>query len=196
MTTKEGMSCPQACDPFGHHAFLPLYHQNQWPQSRACHYMFDEPSIRFSLELRGCRRALDEKAWCRNHRPLRWILEYLSVDITLPAPHQGAPKSETISTRRQKCWGQTIPPQRPLRLLTNSSVCVPFIITSMGGLCREGHELLHFAWTKMWKRDIIWWTCSLRNTLNGHHVASKDRIFGPTLMYFSTDVWSRIFIDR
>ena len=65
------------------------------------------------------------------------------LDITLPALHQEAIKSRTDVFKRACAVTNKSYPRKDEhgRLLTESS-CLPFILTSMGGLCEEGHEFL------------------------------------------------------
>ena len=65
------------------------------------------------------------------------------LDITLPALHQEAIKSRTEVFKRARAVKNKSYPRKDEhgRLLTESS-CLPFILTSMGGLCEEGHEFL------------------------------------------------------
>ena len=65
------------------------------------------------------------------------------LDITLPALHQEAIKSRTAVFTKARCVKNKSYPRKDQsgRLLTESS-CIPFILTSMGGLCDEGHEFL------------------------------------------------------
>ena len=65
------------------------------------------------------------------------------LDVTLPALHQEAIKSRTEVFKRARSVKNKSYPRKDEngRLLTESS-CLPFILTSMGGLCEEGHEFL------------------------------------------------------
>jgi hypothetical protein len=67
----------------------------------------------------------------------------LHLDITLPALHQAAIKSRTAVFKNARLVKNRSYPRKDQngRLLTESS-CIPFILTSMGGLCDEGHEFL------------------------------------------------------
>ena len=61
----------------------------------------------------------------------------------MPALHQEAIKSRIDVFNRARAVKNKSYPRKDEhgRLLTESS-CLPFILTSMGGLCDEGHEFL------------------------------------------------------
>ena len=65
------------------------------------------------------------------------------LDVTPPALHQEAIMSRTHVFKRARAVKNKSYPRKDEhgRLLTESS-CLPFILTSMGGLCEEGHEFL------------------------------------------------------
>ena len=65
------------------------------------------------------------------------------LDVTLPALHQEAIKSRTDVFKRARAVKNKSYPRKDEhgRLLTESP-SLPFILTSMEGLCEEGHEFL------------------------------------------------------
>ena len=67
----------------------------------------------------------------------------INLDVTLPALHQEAIKSRTEVFKRARAVKNKSYPRKDEhgRLLTESP-WLPFILTSMGGLCEEGHEFL------------------------------------------------------
>ena len=76
------------------------------------------------------------------------------------------------------------------RLLTESS-CIPFILTSMGGLCDEGHELLRICRKRNPEKtkhliDVLvtqhsrWIAGKIRRALFGQTSSSKVAVFQPS----------------
>ena len=63
------------------------------------------------------------------------------LDVTLPALHQEAivSRDEVYSSARI-AKAAAYPRKDAAGRLVNESFCVPFILTSMGGLCQEGHD--------------------------------------------------------
>ena len=86
---------------------------------------------------------MGKETWCWTGWPLRRATHYIYLDVTLPALHQEAIKSRTEVFKRARSIKNKSYPRKDEngRLLTESS-CLPFILTSMGGLCEEGHEFL------------------------------------------------------
>ena len=65
------------------------------------------------------------------------------LDVTLPALHQEAITSrEEIYENARKVKAESYPRKDSEGRLISEIVCLPFILTSMGGLCSEGHEFL------------------------------------------------------
>ena len=82
-----------------------------------------------------------------------------------------------------------------LRLL-DEKLCPPFILTSMGGLCQEGHEFLRLC-----KKRNKGATLHLLDVLVTQHAkwtANRLRrgLFGQSLVDFSTPSWSSIQIKE
>ena len=81
------------------------------------------------------------------------------------------------------------------RLLTQS-FCVPFILTSMGGLCKEGHDFLRLC-----KKRNKSATLRLLDVLVTQHAKWTARrirraLFGQSLVDFSGPTWSCIKIHK
>ena len=125
--------------------------------------------------------------------------EFLNIylDITLPALHQNASKTQdsvykTARTAKTKQY----PHKDHQGRLINTSVCVPFIITSMGGLCKEGHEFLRIC-----RKKDVEKTQHMIDVLITQHAKwtarrIKRSLFGQALIDFSKDSWSRVPIDN
>ena len=76
--------------------------------------------------------------------------------------------------------------------MTNENFCLPFILTSMGGLCEEGHEFIRLC-----KKRNKGATLHLLDVLATQHAkwtAKRIRrgLFGQSLVDFSTASWSSI----
>ena len=68
------------------------------------------------------------------------------LDVTLPALHQEAIDSrEEIYENARKLKAKAYPRKDSAGRLLNESFCLPFILTSMGGLCEEGHEFIRLC---------------------------------------------------
>ena len=119
------------------------------------------------------------------------------LDITLPALHQDGPYSrDDIYKQARTAKARDYPRKDSQGRLLNMSACVPFILTSMGGLCSEGHEFLRLCK----KRDIEK-TFHMMDVLITQHARwaarrIKRALFGQALIDFSTAPWSRIQIVK
>ena len=68
------------------------------------------------------------------------------LDVTLPALHQDAITSrEEIYNNARQLKAKAYPRKDSSGRLLNESFCLPFILTSMGGLCEEGHDFLRLC---------------------------------------------------
>ena len=72
------------------------------------------------------------------------------------------------------------------------NLCVPFILTSMGGLCEEGHDFLRLC-----KKRNKAATLHMLDVLVTQHAKwtakrVRRRLFGQSLEDFSTESWSSI----
>ena len=80
--------------------------------------------------------------------------------------------------------------------LLNENFCVPFILTSMGGLCQEGHDFLRLC-----KKRNKSATLRLLDVLVTQHAKWTARrirraLFGQSLLDFSGSSWSSVKIHK
>ena len=119
------------------------------------------------------------------------------LDVTLPALHQEAITSrEEIYENARKLKAKAYPRKDAAGRLLNESFCLPFILTSMGGLCEEGHEFLRLC-----KKRNKGATMHLLDVLVTQHAlwtAKRIRrgLFGQALVDFSTESWSSIQLQE
>jgi len=115
------------------------------------------------------------------------------LDVTLPALHQEAITSrEEIYDNARQLKAKAYPRKDSNGRLLNESFCLPFILTSMGGLCEEGHEFIRLC-----KKRNKGATLHLLDVLVTQHAkwtAKRIRrgLFGQSLVNFSTESWSSI----
>ena len=115
------------------------------------------------------------------------------LDVTLPALHQEAITSrEEIYDSARQLKTKSYPRKDSAGRLLNESFCLPFILTSMGGLCEEGHDFLRLC-----KKRNKGATLHLLDVLVTQHAkwtAKRIRrsLFGQSLVDFSTESWSSI----
>ena len=115
------------------------------------------------------------------------------LDVTLPALHQEAITSrEQVYDLARKAKAEAYPRKDSSGRLVNESFCVPFILTSMGGLCREGHDFLRLC-----KKRNKTATLRLLDVLATQHAKWTARrirrsLFGQSLVDFSGSSWSCI----
>ena len=65
------------------------------------------------------------------------------LEVTLPALHQEAVTSrEQVYEKARQAKAKAYPRKDSSGPLLNESFCIPFSLTSMGGLCDEGHDFL------------------------------------------------------
>ena len=115
------------------------------------------------------------------------------LDVTLPALHQEAITSrDEIYENARKVKAKAYPRKDSAgRLLTENS-CLPFILTSMGGFCAEGHDFLRLC-----KKRNKGATLHLLDVLVTQHAKWTARrirrgLFGQALVDFSAETWSSI----
>ena len=119
------------------------------------------------------------------------------LDVTLPALHQEAITSrEEIYENARQLKAKAYPRKDSEGRLLNESFCLPFILTSMGGLCKEGHEFLHLC-----KKRNKAATLHLLDVLVTQHAkwtAKRVRrgLFGQSIVDFSTASWSAIQLSN
>jgi hypothetical protein len=115
------------------------------------------------------------------------------LDITLPALHQeGITYREEVYENARQLQAKAYPRKDSAGRLLNYSFCLPFILTSMGGLCEEGHEFLRLC-----KERNKGATAHLLDVLFTQHAewtAKRIRrgLFGQYLVDFSTASWFSI----
>ena len=90
------------------------------------------------------------------------------LDVTLPALHQEAITSrEEVDDNARQLKAKAYPRKDSNGRLLNEGFCLPFILTSMGGLCEEGHEFIRLCKNVTKERLCICSTYLSRNMLNG-----------------------------
>ena len=140
---KKGAICGQLCDPFGHGAFL----------CKATTRASDHNHARDIIESMGqafdfvSSREVVIFPWQKKPDvelvdPRGEVLNIL-LDITLPALfQQSAASGEDVYKNARKAKAKDYPLRDSQGRRNNPSPCLPFILTSMGGLCSEGHAFL------------------------------------------------------
>ena len=112
------------------------------------------------------------------------------LDVTLPALHQeGLTTREDIFKNARKLKEKSYPRKDASGRLLTESPCLPFILSSMGGLCKEGHEFL-----KICKKKDPVATLRMVDVLVTQHskwTARRIRraLFGQSLVDFNSDPW-------
>ena len=136
----------------------------------------------------------------RSHRGLQNKAQQLAqkvktvyLDVTLPALHQEAIISrEEVYSSARKAKAAAYPRKNASGQFITENFCVPFILTSMGGLCQEGHEFLRLCKKRNKKA-----TLRLLDVLVTQHARWTARrirraLFGRSLIDFSGDSRSAI----
>ena len=119
------------------------------------------------------------------------------LDVTLPALHQEAITSrEEIYEKARKLKAEAYPRKDSAGRLLNESFCLPFILTSMGGLCEERHEFLRLC--KKRNKGATMHLLDVLVTQHAKWTAKRIRrgLFGQALVDFSTDSWSSIQLQE
>jgi hypothetical protein len=119
--------------------------------------------------------------------------EYLTfyLDVTLPALHQEAITTrEEVFDNARKLKAKSYPHKDLSGRLLTESCCLPFILSSMGGLCSEGHEFL-----KICKKKNKAATLRMMDVLVTQHskwTAKRIRraLFGQSFVDFNADPWT------
>ena len=115
----------------------------------------------------------------------------------MPALHQEAITSrEEIYNNARQLKAKAYPRKDSNGRLLNESFCLPFILTSMGGLCEEGHDFLRLC-----KKRNKGSTLHLLDVLVTQHAkwtAKRVRrgLLGQSLVDFSTESWSSIQLQE
>ena len=143
LTNDRGIACSKQCDPFGHHAHVCAVTNKTLDHNHARDIVKSMGgAIGFIADKEVVVCPWEKKPDVELVDPSGELLT-IYLDITLPALHQEAIKSRTEVFKRARAVKNKSYPRKDEhgRLLTESS-CLPFILTSMGGLCEEGHEFL------------------------------------------------------
>ena len=146
LTNEKGKVCSKQCDPFGHHAHLCDTTNKTIDHNYARDIIKSMGgAIGFVTDKEVVVCPWEKKPDVELKDPSGELLT-LYLDITLPALHQEAIKSRTAVFKNARLVKNRSYPRKDQngRLLTESS-CIPFILTSMGGLCDEGHEFLRLC---------------------------------------------------
>ena len=115
------------------------------------------------------------------------------LDVTLPALHQEAVTSrEEIYGNARRAKAKAYPRKDSSGRLVSTNFCVPIILTSMGGLCEEGHDFLRLC-----RKRNKGATAHLLDVLVTQHAkwtAKRVRrgLFGQSIVDFTTASWSSI----
>ena len=121
----------------------------------------------------------------------------IDLDVTLPALHQEAILSrEEVYSSARKAKAAAYPRKDSSGRLLSENFCVPFILTSMGGLCKEGHDFLRLC-----KKRNKGATLHLLDVLVTQHAKWTARrirraLFGQSLLDFSGSSWSCVKIHK
>ena len=113
--------------------------------------------------------------------------------MTLPALHQEAITSrEKVFDNARKAKAKAYPRKDASGRLLTESACIPFILSSMGGLCKEGHQFL-----KICKKKDPVATLRMIDVLVTQHskwTARRVRrsLFGQSIVDFTADPWESI----
>ena len=197
MMNQKGKCCSQACDPFGHHAFICPTTTKTSDHNHARDIISSmSQAFGFISHTEVVVAPWTKKPDVEIIDPSGEILN-LYLDITLPALHQDASKSrDEIYKVARSAKAKQYPHKDSSGRLTNESVCIPFIITSMGGLCTEGHQFLRVC-----KKKNIEKTHHMMDVLITQHARwtarrIKRALFGQCLIDFSSDSWSRVSLDN
>jgi hypothetical protein len=120
-----------------------------------------------------------------------WIMNDIDMFVVFSTSFRSKLKrKEAIFSREQlyenarKSKADSYPCKDASGRLLNESFCVPFILTSMGGLCREGHDLL-----RLYKKRNKSATLRLLDVLIAQHAKWTARrirraLFGQSLVNF------------
>ena len=103
---------------------------------------------------------------------------------------------EEVYSSARKAKAAAYPRKDSAGRLVNENFCVPFILTSMGGLCKEGHDFLRLC-----KKRNKGATLRLLDVLVAQHAKWTARrirraLFGQSLLNFSGSSWSSVKIHK
>ena len=192
-----GKICNNFCDPFGHHVFV-CKNTTKTADHNMCRDILSTMGNAFGFVT---SKEVVVAPWFK--KPDVEFLdasgELLTIylDVTLPALHQEAITSrEEIYENARQLKAKSYPRKDSAGRLLNESFCLPFILTSMGGLCEEGHDFLRLC-----KKRNKGATLHLLDVLVTQHAkwtAKRVRrgLFGQALVDFSTASWSSIQLQE
>ena len=197
MLNHAGKTCSSFCDPFGHHCFV-CKNTNRTADHNMCRDILSTMSNAFGFVT--CKEVV-VAPWSKKPDveffDASGELLTIYLDVTLPALHQEAITSrEEVYNTARKVKAKAYPRKDSEGRLLNESFCLPFILTSMGGLCKEGHEFLHLC-----KKRNKAATLHLLDVLVTQHAkwtAKRVRrgLFGQSMVDFSTASWSSIQLQE
>ena len=119
------------------------------------------------------------------------------MDVTLPALHQEAiAYREDVFENARKIKARAYPRKDASGRLLTESACIPFILSSMGGLCKEGHDFLRVCK----KKDPVatQWMIDVLVTQHSKWTARRLRraLFGQSIVDFTADPWAGVHSER
>ena len=197
LSNQKGELCRHPCDPFGHHSFV----------CKTTTKTADHNLARDILATMGnafgfiASKEVVVAPWFK--KPDVELIdpsgELLTIylDVTLPALHQEAIDSrEKVYSSAREAKAAAYPRKDASGRLVNENFCVPFILTSMGGLCQEGHDFLRLC-----KKRNKGATLRLLDVLATQHAKWTARrirraLFGQSLVDFSGSTWSCVKIHK
>merc|ERR1712139_304295 len=195
LSNQSGKLCQHPCDPFGHHSFV----------CKTTTKTADHNLARDILATMGnafgfvASKEVVVAPWFK--KPDVELVdasgELLTIylDVTLPALHQEAILSrEEVYSSARKAKAAAYPRKDSSGRLLTENFCVPFILTSMGGLCKEGHDFLRLC--KKRNRTATLRLLDVLATQPAKWTARRIRraLFGQSLVDFSGSTWSCIKI--
>ena len=119
------------------------------------------------------------------------------LDVTLPALHQEAiDHREGVFANARKLKAKEYPRKDASGRLLTESACVPFILSSMGGLCKEGHDFLKLCKKK--DPTATQWMIDVLVTQHSKWTARRVRraLFGQSIVDFKADPWTGVHSKR
>ena len=115
------------------------------------------------------------------------------LDVTLPALHQEAMEHrEEVFESARKLKAKAYPRKDASGRLLTENACVPFILSSMGGLCKEGHDFLKVCKKK--DPTATQWMIDVLVTQHSKWTARRLRraLFGQSIVDFTADPWAGV----
>ena len=157
IVNKKGDTCGLRCDPFGHGAFLckctsrTSDHNHArdiiTSMTQAFEFISTKEVVIAPWEKKPDVEVVDPKGDFLN----------IYLDITLPALFQQAVTSrKAVYDAARRAKSKSYPHKDLQGRLLNTSSCLPFILSTMGGLCKEGHEFFRI--------------CQKRSPINADHM--------------------------